>query len=80
MKNNKLTEKKNLLNVIESIMNNMEWCLEDKQRDVERWEEEKKAAKEEGREPDTWTQNAAENAAAFLKAWSEVEKHLEKLI
>lgn len=84
----KLMEKKALLEVIESILDSMDWTVKNKQGIVEAYDTVRKAEREnaiaEGREPDysclEWERKNAAQADEFLKAYETVKKHLEKLI
>lgn len=84
----KLNEKKAILEVIESLLDNMKWTVDSKNGAIETWandwKTEQEIAKEEGREPnpdcDTYDRRQAERAEEFLKAYEIVKKHLEKLI
>ena len=84
----KLMEKKALLEVIESILDNMDWTVKSKKETWEAYiaamQAEQDNAKEEGREPDfsclEYERKNAARADDFLKAYETVKKHLEKLI
>lgn len=81
-------EKKAVLDVLESIMSNMEWPVKNQKEYIEiyenGWKEEQENAKAEEREPnpdfDHYDRLRAENAKAWLSAYETVKKHLEKLI
>ena len=85
---NKLNEKKAILDVLESIIDNMDWTLKNKEEAVDSYKKARKAEQEtaadEGRDPDysslEWERKNADRAAEFLTAYETVKKHLEKLI
>lgn len=84
----KLNEKKAILEVIESILDNMEWTVKSKGETIEQYQiarkAEQEAARDEDREPDyssiEWERRNADRADDFLNAYETVKKHLEKLI
>jgi len=79
---NKLMEKKAILDVIEDMMGGVHWTQESKQKAIEDWKALKKASEETGAEvdPDCWNAQQARNAEIWLNALEIVKKHLEKLI
>lgn len=79
---NKLAEKKAVLEVIETMIGGIHWETENKQQKVKNWKDIQQVAIDSGEEvdPDCWDAQQARNAEVWLNALDTVKKHLEKLI
>lgn len=86
MLNNTMTELKNTVRVLDDILDNMKWTVGYHTDFIKTTEAEKaaelQAAKDEGREPEwpAWKEDSLNTSKAYLKTWSKVQTHLEKLL
>ena len=79
---NKLAEKKAVLEVIETMIVGVHWETENKQQKVKNWKDIQQVAMDSGEEvdPECWDAQQARIAEVWLSALDTVKKHLEKLI
>ena len=78
----KLKEKMAVLDIIDTMVNSLDWTIQNKNRDIADWKALEKASREAGEEidPDNWNIRQAQAAEVWLAALDTVKKHLEKLI
>ena len=73
----KLEEKKLLLDVLSDTLRNMDWLIKAKNEEIEGYEQ---SMKEDPESVTDYEKQNAERAKAYLGAWEQVKKHLEKLL
>lgn len=78
----KLKEKKAMIEVLENMISGMSWSVEGKKNEIERYQKDIQSDIDNGLEvaADDWRYTAIENAKSFLAAYDVVMKQLEKLI
>ena len=73
----KLEEKKMMLDVLSTMLDSMKWAVEAKKEEIASYEQSMKDDPENVRD---YEKRGAENSRAYLEAYEQVKKHLEKLL